>query len=52
MINVLTYEAKEKEELNEKICSELKCDLTDLLIKYDFIEGKFDEQSIYTRRLI
>ena len=47
MINVLTYEAKEKEELNEKICSELKCDLTDLLIKYDFIEGKLFKTQKY-----
>lgn len=52
MINVLTYEAKEKEELNEKICSELKCDLTDLLIKYDFIEGKLFKAQKYIATII
>ena len=52
MINVLTYEAKEKEELNEKICSELKCDLTDLLIKYDFIEGKLFKAQKYISTVI
>ncbi len=52
MINVLNYEAKEKEELNEKICSELKCDLTDLLIKYDFIEGKLFKSQKYTATVV
>lgn len=40
MINVLKYEGKEKEELNEKIVNELNCDLNSLFITYDFTEGK------------
>lgn len=52
MINVLNYEAKDKEELNEKICTDLKCDLTELLINYDFIEGKLFKASKFVATVI
>lgn len=52
MINVLTYEGKEKEEVNEKIVKELECDLSSLFINYDFTEGKLFKSSKYTATVI
>lgn len=52
MINVLKYEGKEKEDVNEKIVNELNCGLDSLFINYDFIEGKLFKSSKYTATVI
>ena len=52
MINVLKYEGKEKEEVNEKIVTELNCGLDSLFINYDFTEGKLFKSSKYTATVI
>lgn len=52
MINVLKYEGKEKEEVNEKIIQELNCDLDSLFISYDFTEGKLFKSAKYVATVI
>lgn len=52
MINVLKYEGKEKEEINEKVINELNCDLDELYITYEFIEGKLFKSSKYIASVI
>ena len=52
MINVLKYEAKEKEEIEKQIKEELKCELDELIIKYEFIEGKLFKSQKYVASVI
>jgi len=52
MINVLKYEAKEKEEIEKQIKEELKCELDELIIKYEFTEGKLFKSQKYVASVI
>ena len=52
MINVLKYEAKEKEEIEKQIKEELKCELNELIINYEFIEGKLFKSQKYIASVI
>lgn len=47
MLNILTYEGKEKEEILEKILTELDCKKEDLFLKSEFVEGKLFKSSKY-----
>lgn len=47
MINILTYEGKNKEEILAKILKELECREEDLYLKSEFIEGKLFKSSKY-----
>lgn len=47
MLNLLTYEGKDKEEVLEKILKELDCKKEDLFLKAEFIEGKLFKASKY-----
>ncbi len=47
MLNILTYEGKDKEEVLNKILEELNCKKEDLFLKSDFVEGKLFKGSKY-----
>ena len=47
MLNILTFEGKNKTEVLEKIFKELNCTESDLLYKIDFIEGKLFKSQKY-----
>ena len=47
MLNLLTYEGKNKEDILKNILEELKCKKEDLFLKSEFIEGKLFKSSKY-----
>lgn len=52
MLNVLTYEGKEENEVLNKVLEELNCKSEDLFTKSEFIEGKLFKGSKYILSVI